>query len=100
MPGRCKITVSPRASRQLITHVEFLSRKSVNAAIKLSAAYKEAIQQLKENPLQFPVDPRSEMPDPPRAALFGKRYQIYFDIEGDTVFVGAVRDCRQNPDKS
>lgn len=95
---RYKVIISPRASRQLIAHVEFLSRKSVNAASRLAAEYKETVRQLRANPLQFPVDPHTELETPPRVALFGKRYQLYFDIEGDTVFVGAVRDCRQNPD--
>ncbi len=98
MPAQYKVIISARASRQFIAHVEFLSRKSVNAAAKLSVEYKEIIRQLKKNPLQFPVDPRAEMEDPPRTALFGKRYQLYFDIEGDVVYVGAVRDCRQRPE--
>lgn len=95
---RYKVIISSRASQQLIAHVEFLSRRSVNAAIRLSAEYKETVRQLRENPLQFPVDPHSELEDPPRVVLFNKRYQLYFDIEENTVFVGAVRDCRQNPD--
>ena len=95
MAGQYTVIVSPRASRQLISHVEFLYRRSVNAAIRLSAEYKAVIQELKKNPFQFPVDPRSEMEDPPRVALFAKRYQLYFDVEDHCVFVGAVRDCRQ-----
>ena len=97
MAGQYKGTISPRASRQLIAHIEFLSRKSVNAAVRLSAEYKAVIQALKENPFQFPVDLDSDLEDPPRVALFAKRYQIYFDVEGHNVFVGAVRDCRQDP---
>ena len=97
MAGQYKVTISPRASRQLIAHVEFLSRKSVNAAIRLSSEYKDVIRVLKENPFQFPVDPNSDLGNPPHVALFAKRYQIYFDIEGQCVYVGAVRDCRQNP---
>ena len=47
MAQQYQVTVSPRASRQLIAHVEFLSRKSVNAAARLSAEYKAVIQTLK-----------------------------------------------------
>lgn len=89
------VIVSPRASRQLIAHVEFLSRKSVNAAIRLSAEYKAIIQELKKNPFQFPIDPNSDMENPPHVALFAKRYQLYFDVDGQCVYVGAVRDGRQ-----
>lgn len=94
-----QVTVSPRASRQLITHVEFLSRKSVNAAARLTAEYKAVIQTLKTNPFQFPVDLDSELENPPHVALFARRYKLYFDVEGHCVFVGAVRDCRQRPGK-
>ena len=99
MAEQYKVTISPRASRQLITHVEFLSRKSINAAARLSAEYKTVIQTLKTNPFQFPVDPNSDLDNPPRVALFANRYQLYFDIDGQCVYVGAVRDCRQDPNK-
>ncbi len=46
MAEQYKVTISPRASRQLIAHVEFLSRKSINAAARLSAEYKAIIQTL------------------------------------------------------
>lgn len=97
MAEQYKVVISPRASRQLIAHVEFLSRKSVNAAVRLSAEYKAVVQTLKTNPCQFPVDPNSDLEDPPRVALFAKRYQLYFDVDGQCVYVGAVRDCRQEP---
>lgn len=97
MAKQYQVMISPRASRQLIAHVEFLSRKSINAAARLSAEYKAVIQALKKNPFQFPVDPNSDLEDPPRVALFAKRYQIYFDVDGQCVYVGAVRDCRQAP---
>lgn len=97
MAEQYKVVISPCASRQLIAHVEFLSRKSVNAAVRLSAEYKAVVQTLKTNPFQFPVDPNSDLEDPPRVALFAKRYQLYFDVDGQCVYVGAVRDCRQKP---
>lgn len=97
MMERYQVTVSPRASRQLIAHMEFLSRKSINAAARLSAEYKAVIQTLRTNPFQFPVDLDSELENPPRVALFAKRYKIYFDVEDHRVFVDAVRDCRQKP---
>ena len=97
MAKQYKVTISPRASRQLIAHAEFLSRKSINAATRLSAEYKAVIQPLKTNPFQFPIDPNSDLENPPRVALFAKRYQLYFDVDGQCVYVGAVRDCRQEP---
>lgn len=97
MAKQYKVTISPRASRQLIAHVEFLSRKSINTATRLSAEYKAVIQSLKTNPFQLPIDPNSDLENPPRVALFAKRYQLYFDVDGQCVYVGAVRDCRQDP---
>ena len=99
MAQQNQVTVSPRASRQLIAHMEFLSRRSIHAAARLSAEYKAVIQTLKTNPFQFPVDLDSELENPPRVALFARRYKLYFDVEGHCVFVGAVRDCRQRPGK-
>lgn len=93
------VTISPRASRQLIAHVEFLSRKSIHAAPRLSAGYKAVIQTLKTNLFQFPVDPNSDPENPHRIALFTKRYQLYFDVDALCVYVGAVRDCRQDPNR-
>ena len=93
MAEQYKVTISPRASRQLIAHIEFLSRKSVNAAARLSAEYKAVIQALKENPFQFPVDLDSDLEDPPRVALFAKRYQIYFDVEGQNLWKAFHKDC-------
>ena len=93
MAKQYKVTTYPRASRQLIVHVEFLSRKSVNAAVRLSAEYKAVIQALKENPFQFPVDLDSDLEDPPRVALFAKRYQIYFDVEGQNSWKAFHKDC-------
>ena len=97
MAKQYTVTIWPRTSRQLLAHAEFLSRKSINAAIRLSSEFKAVIQALQVNPFQFPIDPHSELENPPHVALFAKRYQIYFDVEDQDVFIGAVRDCRQEP---
>ena len=99
MAEQYKVTISPRASRGLIAHVEFHSRKIIHAVAWLSAEYKAVIQTVKTNPFQFSVDPNSDLEHPPRVALFAKRYQLYFDVGGQCVYIGAVRDCRQDPNK-
>ena len=99
MAAQYKVTISPRASRRLIAYVEFLSRKIIHAVAWLPAEYKAVIQTLKTNPFQFTVDPNSDLDNPPRIALFARRYQLYFDVDGQCIYISTVRDCRQDPNK-
>ena len=50
--------------------------------VRLSTKYKAFIKALKTDRFQFPLDPNSNLENPPRVALSAKRYQIYFDIVG------------------
>lgn len=57
MAEQYQVMISPRASRQLIAYVEFLSRRSINTASRLSAEYKTVIQALKKIPFSFRLIP-------------------------------------------
>ena len=48
------------------------------------------------NPYQFPIDIDLNPENTPyRKAIFGKRYKLLFIIDGESVFVDSVADCRQ-----
>ena len=94
MRKRYKIIVSCHAEQMLTSHVCFLSRVSVKAARRLRNEYAQMLDSLEDNPFQFPVAEDLDLPEEYRKALFGKRYQAIFRVEGDAVLLDAVLDCR------
>lgn len=92
-----QVIVAQRAGAMLLSHVRFLSRVSLPAARKLRSEYARILQRLEDNPLQFPVCEDLSLPeDVYRQAIFAKRYKAIFMIEGSTVYLDAVLDCRQD----
>ncbi len=92
-----KVIVSGRVDRQLLQHVEFLSKVSVPAAKRFRAGYAQILERLEDNPFQFPAETDPNLPSGIyRQAFFEKRYKALFIIDGDSVFLDAVVDCRQN----
>ncbi len=93
---RYEVIVSRRAEQMLKSHIGFLARVSVKAARRLRNAYAETLSALEDNPFQFPPADDLGLPDEYRKALFGKRYQAILYVEGDTVYLDAVLDCRMD----
>ena len=96
MKKRYEVIVSRRAEQMLTSHVCFLARASVKAARRLRDEYAETLDALEDNPFQFPPASDLALPDEYHKALFGKRYQAIFYVEGDTVYLDAVLDCRMD----
>ena len=96
MKKRYEVIVSRRAEQMLTSHVCFLARASVKAARRLRDEYAETLDALEDNPFQFPPASDLGLPDEYHKALFGKRYQAIFYVEGDTVYLDAVLDCRMD----
>ena len=96
MKKRYEVIVSRRAEQMLTSHIAFLARVSVKAARWLRDEYVETLDALEDNPLQFPPASDLGLPDEYHKALFGKRYQAIFYVEGDTVYLDAVLDCRMD----
>ena len=91
------ILLASRAREQLLRHTEFLSRVSIPAAKRFRDQYAEVLEQLEDNPFQFPVDTDMSLPEGMyRKALFAKRYKALFSVEGKIVYLDAVVDCRQD----
>ena len=49
--GQYKVIVSSRVDRQLLTHVEFITRVSIPAARRFRNEYARILDELEENPL-------------------------------------------------
>jgi plasmid stabilization system protein ParE len=92
------VRVSSRALAMLERHTRFLARVSVPAARRLSADYRKAVASLKVYPERFPfVEAVDVPPQTYRRCLFARRYELIFLLTETSVFVDAVRDCRQAP---
>ncbi len=96
-----KVIVASRVDRQLLTHVEFIARVSIPAARRFRDAYVRVLDDLEENPLQFPLDTDPNLPENLyHKAIFAKWYKALFLIDTDNriVYLDAVVDCRQSTD--
>jgi len=96
-----QVLVDPSADRRLAHHAEFISRVSESAAVRLYEAYEEALRFLEYSPKSCPpYFPYAPIDAELRFKLFGKRYRLVFEIDGTTVYVYDIQDCRQNSDKN
>ena len=96
MKKRYEVIVSSQAQQMLASHIAFLARVSIKAARRLRDEYAGVLDDLEENPYMFPPAEEPNLPDEYRKALFGKRYQAVFCVDGQTVYLDAVLDCRKD----
>ena len=91
------VIVSRRADEMLIRHARFLAQVRVSAAKRMTAEFANVLDTLEQNPFQFPAETDYNLPDGTyRKALFSKWYKVIFSVSGDTVYLDAVLDCRQD----
>ena len=91
------VILASRVDRQLVLHASFLARVSIPAARKFSSEFEELLDRLEENPYQFTLETDPNLPENTyRKALFAKWYKALFAVEGNTVYLDAVVDCRQS----
>ncbi len=94
--GKYRILLASRVKTQLLNHTGFLAKVSIPAAKRFRNSFNDLLERLEENPFQFPVEEEKYLPDMEfRKALFEGRYKALFRIEGNTVWIYAVIDCRQ-----
>lgn len=97
--SKYSVVISSRAETMLVQHVTFLSRVSISAAKKLSVAFQSSLRELEQTPERFPFLVLDGIPTGLyRKCLFYNRYELIFLIIERTVYIDAVRDCRQNPE--
>lgn len=91
------VIVSRSADEMLIRHARFLARVSIPAAKRMVGEFQSLLDALENNPLQFPTDDDYNLPPGVyRKALFCKWYKALFSVEGTSVYLDAVLDCRQD----
>ena len=96
-----QVIVDTAANDRMAEHLEFLARVSENAVTKLLDELLTDIKSLNSSPLRNPVYNRPHLPPGKyRYMLSGKRYRIVYQVEGNTVYVDDIQDCRQDDDKN
>ena len=96
-----KVIVSPGAYNRMYEHFMFLAQMNEAAADRLLKTMLNDLKSLEnsiqsELPYERPYTPYSKY----RYLLCAKRYRIVFMVEGSTVFVDDIQDCREDDDKS
>ena len=94
--AKYKVIVSKRVTTNLLTYFEFISNVSTEAARQFVADFELILDRLEENPLQFQVDTSFNNPYGYRRAIFSKWFKCIFVIEGYTVYLDSIVDCRQS----
>ena len=90
-----KVIISKHVAEHLLEHVRFISNVSLIAARSFISEYEDILIRLENNPYEFQVDTSFDNADEYRRAVFAKWYKCLFIIEGSTVYVDSVVDCRQ-----
>ncbi|MDD2482372.1 MAG: type II toxin-antitoxin system RelE/ParE family toxin [Lutispora sp.] len=92
-----RVIVSDEAAQMLVSHARFLAQVSETAAQHLITEFGEKAKSLENFPERNPW--LSDLLVPPskyRKLLMAKRYLLIYQVKGDTVYVDAVIDCRQD----
>lgn len=92
-----KVITASYLDSMLLRHVAFLSRVSLPATKKFRNEFEEILKRLEKNPFQFPFSDDPNLPEGVyRKALFCKWYKALFCVDGNTVYLDAVVDCRMD----
>ena len=97
MPNQYRVILASRVDEMLRRHILFISNVSIRRAELFADEFESLVVQLKENPFLFPWDEDQNLPQGKyRRALFAKWYKALFWVDGDTVYLDAVCDCRED----
>jgi len=95
------VSIDAGANDRMAEHMEFLARFSEDAAYNLLDEMMERVRSLAKMPHRNPYYNRPYLPlNKYRYLIFGKRYRIVYQIDGDCVYVDDIQDSRQSDDKS
>jgi plasmid stabilization system protein ParE len=97
MNKKYRVEISIPTTEMLLSHAHFLAKVSEKAAARLVDSFYEKAKSLEHMPERCPYLVNPVVPDSKyRKLLFEKRYLLVFLIEGDSVYVDAVVDGRQD----
>jgi plasmid stabilization system protein ParE len=88
------------AAEQLDDIYNFLKDKSENAAINVYNDILDEVDILRNFPRIAQVEPLLlEYPEMYRSLIVRRTYKVVYYFDEETVYIVAVFDCRQNPEK-
>ena len=91
------VILGSRVDSMLKRHILFISNVSIPRAERFADEFEALVRQLRENPLLFPFDEDENLPyGKYRKVVFARWYKILFWVEGSTVYIDAVCDCRED----
>jgi len=91
-----RVLVDPSANDRMYDHYEFLSQVSDAAAERLLDELVTDMRSLERMPYRNPIYNRPYLKcGKYRYMISCDRYRIVYQIEGNTVFVEDIQDCRQ-----
>ena len=92
-----KVIIDTAANDRMYEHFEFLARVSETAAENLLEGLYKSMQSLENLPQRNPVYDRPYLQKGKYRYLIScDRYRIVYQIEGTTVYVDDIQDCRQS----
>ena len=93
------VTISDAALAMLDSHIDFLAKVNIQAAINLMEEILDDIESLSQFPERFPVFESEFIPDGRYRKMFSaRRYLVIYEIDGTDVCVDYIIDCRQDYD--
>ena len=96
-PEQYRVVVAPSANDRMYEHFEFLARVDEGAAKRLLTALVKGIRSLEKMPQRNPPYNRPYLKTGKyRYLLVADRYRVVYQIEGATVFIDDIQDCRQD----
>ena len=95
------VVVAPEANDRMYDHFTFLAQVNESAAEKLLDRLVADIRSLEHMPYRNPEYNRPYLQSGKyRYMMSADRYRIVYQIEGTTVFVDDIQDCRQADSRS
>ena len=92
-----KVVLGSHVDSMLRRHILFISNVSISRAERFADEFESIVKELKRDPFLYPFDADENLPpEKYRKAVFGKWYKALFWVEGDTVYLDAVCDCRED----
>ena len=91
------LSIDPSVYDRMFHHVMFLAEVSQPAALRLEERLYDGMKSLMTLPHRNPLyENQFATPGKYRSLLVGKHHRIVYTVEGETVCVDNIIDCRQD----
>ena len=97
MAERYRVMIGSRVDGMLRRHVQFIPNVSIHRAELFTDEFASVVETLKENPFLYPYETDKNLEEKKyRKALFAKWYKALYWVDGETVYLDAVCDGRED----